>query len=103
MNKAVKGFGRIIYTGFALFLALVALGMSYVSDGTVPLYVHILVPLLVILIFFSPVLIWRRMNAGSVPSPLPIKIRKYQDKFIVIFLILWVAGAIIGYFAARSN
>lgn len=84
-------------------MALVALAMSFISDGPVPLYIHIFMPLLVLVIFITPLLLWRRLQAGPIPSPLPARLRKHQDKIIVVFLIVWVAYIAISYFVGQGN
>lgn len=103
MNKVAKDLGLALYIVFVLFMALIALGMSFISDGPVPLYVHITMFLLVVLVFMAPLLIWRRLHAGPVSSPLPARLRKHQDKIIVAFLIVWVAYSAISYFAGWDN
>jgi hypothetical protein len=103
MNKVVKGIGLYLYGTLVFFFALAALGMSFLSDGPVPLSVHILFPLMVLIIFAAPVIIWRRLNAGPIPSPLPAKLRKHQDVIIVGFLAIWATYLGVEYLAGRSN
>lgn len=103
MNKISRDISLSFYIAFVLLLALVALGMSFISDGPVPMYVHIIMPLMIVLIFIAPLLIWRKLNAGPISSPLPTRLRKHQDKIIVIFLAVWAIGIAISYFASRGN
>lgn len=103
MNRVIKGLGLTVYVTFAIYLAVMAFVISFVSDGPVPLYIHVMVPLIVLLIFIAPLVIWRRINAGSVPNPLPTGLRKYQGKIIVGFLVIWTVITAIGYVASRGN
>jgi hypothetical protein len=103
MNKAIKGIGRGLYITLACFLAFVALGMSFLSDGTVPVYIHVIIPVIVLVIFLAPLAIWHRINTATVGSPLPVRLRQHQDKIIIGGLLLWVIGVAVSYFAARGN
>jgi hypothetical protein len=103
MNRVIKGIALSLYISAVLFFALIAFAMSFLSDGPVPLYVHIVMPLVVLAIFIGPVIVWRRLNAGPIPSPLPAKLQKYQDKIIVIFLIIWAVAVTMGYFRGQNR
>ncbi len=103
MNKVARVLGLSLYTVFALFSALMVLVASFISDGQVPLYMRITIPLIVLILFFTPLLIWRRMNAGPVASPLPVRWQKYQDKIILGFLAVWAVSMAITYVVVRGN
>jgi|SRR6185369_6595324 len=103
MNKALKGLTLSAYVLLACTMALLTLAMSFVSDGPVPLYVRVTVPVVVLLIFIAPLVIWRKMKAGAISSPLPTGLRKHQDKIIVVGLLLWAVGAAISYMVTRGN
>lgn len=103
MNKVVKGVLLGVYITFILFLALIAFGASFVSDGPVPWSVHIMGPLMVVILFAAPPIIWHVLKTKSIGPLLPHHLRKHQNTIIIGFLMVWALVIGLNFIKARGN
>ena len=97
-KRALKSLAWGLYVAFVVVMVFFAFLASFLSDGHVPEYIHIVFPLYIGIVFGLPPLLWHLIRSNKMRSPLPMRLRKYEEKIIVIFLALWGVAMAVGYY-----